>query len=197
MRSLRIVLLGDELLTGAGDPKGMGWVGRIQQRLPNSDDILLFSLAMPNETSAGVLRRWREEALPRFSEQTENYLVIALGAADVATGTSLSRSRLNLASVLDDAKRERVGVFVIGPAPTGIPTIDNKLSELTMGYQDVVQRRGLNFVDCFHPLQDHAGWKAELDQSPVDRPGQVGYGLIAWLVLNRGWFEWLALSERD
>jgi hypothetical protein len=26
-------------------------------------------------------------------------------------------------------------------------------------------------------------------------PGQVGYGLIAWLVLNRGWLEWLGLTE--
>jgi hypothetical protein len=25
-------------------------------------------------------------------------------------------------------------------------------------------------------------------------PGQIGHGLIAWLVLNRGWYEWLGLS---
>jgi hypothetical protein len=26
-------------------------------------------------------------------------------------------------------------------------------------------------------------------------PGQVGHGLIAWLVLNRGWNEWLGVAE--
>jgi acyl-CoA thioesterase I len=25
-------------------------------------------------------------------------------------------------------------------------------------------------------------------------PGQVGHGLIAWLVLNRGWYEWLDIK---
>ncbi len=25
-------------------------------------------------------------------------------------------------------------------------------------------------------------------------PGQAGYGLMAWLVLHRGWFQWLGLE---
>ncbi|MEZ7905230.1 MAG: lysophospholipase, partial [Aquiluna sp.] len=32
MPDLRVVILGDELLTGAGDPKGIGWLGRVQAR---------------------------------------------------------------------------------------------------------------------------------------------------------------------
>ena len=26
-------------------------------------------------------------------------------------------------------------------------------------------------------------------------PGQAGYGLMAWLVLHRGWYDWLDLPE--
>ncbi|MFM1950841.1 MAG: hypothetical protein RL418_528, partial [Actinomycetota bacterium] len=33
MRQLRVVILGDELLTASGDPKGLGWLGRVQARL--------------------------------------------------------------------------------------------------------------------------------------------------------------------
>ncbi len=195
MRSLRVVVLGDELLTGAGDPKGLGWLGRVQARLPQGEDVAVFPLAKIGETTGALLERWRTEALPRFSKDTENYLVIALGSQDIQAGTTLSRSRLNLASVLDDAIREGVKVFVIGPAPTGVSEYDSEVSELSAGFADVVKRRQMKYVDCFNPLKDHEGWLAEVSNHPRRLPGQVGYGLIAWLVLNKGWFEWLGMTE--
>jgi acyl-CoA thioesterase-1 len=195
MRSLRVVVLGDELLTGAGDPKGLGWLGRVQARLPHGEDVALFSLAKIGETTGALLERWRTEALPRFSKETENYLVIALGSTDIQAGTTLSRSRLNLASVLDDATREGVKVFVVGPAPTGVREYDSEVGELSLGFADVVKRRQMKYVDCFNPLREHEGYLAEVSQHPRRLPGQVGYGLIAWLVLNKGWFEWLGMTE--
>ena len=195
MRSLRVVVLGDELLTGAGDPKGLGWLGRVQARLPQGEDVAVFPLAKIGETTGALLERWRTEALPRFSKDTENYLVIALGSQDIQAGTTLSRSRLNLASVLDDAIREGVKVFVIGPAPTGVSEYDSEVGELSAGFADVVKRRQMKYVDCFSPLKDHEGWLAEVSNHPRRLPGQVGYGLIAWLVLNKSWFEWLGMTE--
>lgn len=195
MRSLRVVVLGDELLTGAGDPKGLGWLGRVQARLPHGEDVAFFPLAKIGETTGALLERWRTEALPRFSKETENYLVIALGSQDIQAGTTLSRSRLNLASVLDDATREGVKVFVVGPAPTGVKEYDSEVGELSLGFADVVKRRQMKYVDCFNPLKEHDGYLSEVSQHPRRLPGQVGYGLIAWLVLNKGWFEWLGMTE--
>ena len=195
MRQLRVVILGDELLSGAGDPKGLGWLGRVQARLPQSEDVAIFPLAMVAETSSALLERWRTEAMPRFSPDTENYLVLALGAEDVKAGLTISRSRLNLASLLDDAAREGVKVFVIGPAPTTVAELDHEIDHLNAGYEDVVKRRQLNYVDLFRPLREHEGWSAEVSGHPRHLPGQVGYGLVAWLVLNKGWFEWLGLTE--
>lgn len=188
-------MLGDELLTGAGDPKGLGWLGRVQARLPQGEDVAFFPLAKIGETTGALLERWRTEALPRFSKETENYLVIALGSQDIQAGTTLSRSRLNLASVLDDATREGVKVFVVGPAPTGVKEYDSEVGELSMGFADVVKRRQMKYVDCFNPLKEHDGYLAEVSGHPRRLPGQVGYGLIAWLVLNKGWFEWLGMTE--
>jgi lysophospholipase L1-like esterase len=195
MRSLRVVVLGDELLTGAGDPKGLGWLGRVQARLPQGEDVAVFPLAKIGETTGALLERWRTEALPRFSKDTGNHLVIALGSQDIQAGTTLSRSRLNLASVLDDASREGVKVFVIGPAPTGVNKYDSEVGELSAGFADVVGRRQMKYVDCFSPLRDHEGWLGEVSIHPRRLPGQVGYGLIAWLVLNKGWFEWLGMTQ--
>lgn len=197
MRSLRVVILGDELLTGAGDPKGLGWLGRVEARLPQGDDVAFFPLAMVSETSASLLERWRSEALIRFTPETENFLVLSLGAADIQAGVTISRSRLNLASLLDDALREGIKIFVVGPAPTGVPEYDSEVEHLSAGYEDVVKRRSIAYVDLFKPLKEHEGWLLEVAQHPRRLPGQVGYGLIAWLVLNKGWFEWLGMTETE
>ena len=195
MRNLRVVVLGDELLTGAGDPKGLGWLGRVQARIPQGDDVAVFPLAKIGETTAQLLDRWQAEALPRFSKDTENYLVLALSSQDIMAQTTISRSRLNLASLLDDAIREGVNVFVVGPTPTGVAEYDAEVSELNAGFADVVKRRQMKYVDCFSPLKEHEGWLTEVSNHPRRLPGQVGYGLMAWLVLNKGWFEWLGMTE--
>ena len=197
MRQLRVVILGDELLSGAGDPKGLGWLGRVQARLPQNEDVALFPLAMVNETSSELLERWKTEAMPRFSPETENYLVIALSTADIAAELTISRSRLNLASLLDDAAREGVKIFVVGPTPSGVAELDFEIDQLNAGFEDVVKRRQIPYVDCFRPLKDHEGWLQEVSVHSRKLPGQVGYGLMAWLVLNKGWFEWLGITEAD
>lgn len=197
MRQLRVVILGDELLSGAGDPKGLGWLGRVQARLPQNEDVALFPLAMVNETSSELLERWRSEAMPRFSPATENFLVIALSAADITAGLTISRSRLNLASLLDDAAREGVKIFVVGPTPSSVAELDQEIEHLNAGFEDVVKRRQIAYVDCFRPLREHEGWLQEVSSHPRRLPGQVGYGLVAWLVLNRGWYEWLGLAEQN
>ena len=197
MRSIRVVILGDELLTGAGDPKGLGWLGRVQARLPRGENVAFFPLAMVDENTGELLERWKSEALKRFSPESENYLVIALSSKDIEAGTTISRSRLNLASLLDDAQREGVKTFVVGPTPLGNAEYDAEVEHLNAGFYDVVKRRQIRYVDCFSPLKDHEGWLGEVTASERNLPGQVGYGLIAWLVLNRGWFEWLGMTEED
>jgi acyl-CoA thioesterase-1 len=197
LRSIRVVILGDELLTGAGDPKGLGWLGRVQARLPKGENVAFFPLAMVDENTGELLERWKSEALKRFSPESENCLVVALSSKDIEAGTTISRSRLNLASLLDDAQREGVKTFVVGPTPLGNPEYDVEVEHLNAGFYDVVKRRQIRYVDCFSPLKDHEGWLGEVTASERNLPGQVGYGLIAWLVLNRGWFEWLGMTEED
>jgi hypothetical protein len=76
-----------------------------------------------------------------------------------------------------------------------VPEFDAEVSHLSDGFADVVKRRQLTYVDCFSPLVEHEGWLKELNENSRRLPGQVGYGLIAWLVMNRGWFEFLGLDE--
>lgn len=186
-------MLGSELTTGTGDPKGAGWLGRVLARTPQQRPFFVFPLTMVSETSGGMLERWRSEAFHRFSIETRNYLAVQIGYQDLIEGVSTSRSRLNLASLLDEARQEGIEVFVIGPTPTLNPRLNEEIGRLSAAFQDVSGRRGVTYVDCFNSLVGHPGWRVELEQNLLGLPGQVGYGMLAWLVLNQGWHEWLGV----
>lgn len=194
--SLRVIVLGDQLVTASGDPKGMGWVGRVQARTPQVDPTIeLITLPFPDDTSLTLNKRWLAEVQPRQNQLGRTQIAIALGHHDIRAGLSTSRSRLNLATVLDDAIKYGLEPFVIGPVPHKESALNTDIEQLTWGFEDVCARRNVPFVDCFHPLLGHEGWNNELQNSPSGLPGQVGYGLIAWLVLNRGWNAWLGVEE--
>jgi lysophospholipase L1-like esterase len=192
----RIVILGDETTTTIGDVKALGWVGRVIARTPVEDPIIdIYNVPSPGETSAGLLERWSLEVQRRFRPETENRIVLALGNADASEGISVSRSRLNVATVIDEARRNDFSVLVVGPSPSFNKALNYEIEHLATGYEDVCNRRNIPFVDFFHPLVDHEGFNVELEVSARNMPGQTGYGLMAWLVLNRGWYPWLGLED--
>ena len=197
-RDVRIVILGDAIISAAGDPKGMGWVGRVTSKTPsNSPRIDIYALPAPDETTSMLSERWQSEVQRRFSADTENKLVIALSNHDPAAGISISRSRLNIATIIDEAKRAGIESFLVGPTPHRNKELNSEVEHLASGFEDVADRRGVPFVDCFRPLVEHEGWNLEIDTSENGLPGQVGHGLIAWLVLNRGWYDWLEIPAPE
>jgi lysophospholipase L1-like esterase len=192
----RIVILGDETTTAIGDVKALGWVGRVIARTPVEDPIIdIYNVPSPGETSAGLLERWSLEVQRRFRPETQNRIVLALGNTDASEGISVSRSRLNVATVIDEARRNDFSVLVVGPSPSFNKALNYEIEHLATGYEDVCNRRNIPFVDFFHPLVDHEGFNVELEVSARNMPGQTGYGLMAWLVLNRGWYPWLGLED--
>lgn len=191
---LRLAVVGDELVAGAGDPKGLGWVGRVVARTVADPPVMALTLAVPDETSTALGHRWDEETARRFAPDHDNRLVVALGRADVGAGLSLARSRLNLANILDVAESRRIPTFVVGPPP-GQTSDNEKIGELSHAYGDVATRRHVPFVDTFTPLITHEQWLADLASGDGVLPGQAGYGLMAWLVLHTGWYDWLGLPD--
>lgn len=197
-RPIRVVILGDAIVSAAGDAKGMGWVGRVISKTPSTNPrIDFFALPAPDETTSMLAERWQSEVQRRFSAETENRLVIALSHHDPAAGISISRSRLNIATIIDEAKRQGIETFLVGPTPHRNKELNAEVEQLASGFEDVADRRGIPFVDCFRPLVDHEGWNLEIDTSAHQLAGQVGHGLIAWLVLNRGWYEWLEIPTPE
>lgn len=200
-RHVRLVALGDELLSGVGDPRALGWFGRVLSKTP-IDGLTLehYALAMPGEGTEALSERWQDEAVARFSAATtdgstpERHLVIALNDTDLYSATSSARSRLNLANILDRASQEGIRCLVLGPVPTLDAERNQRISELNAAYRDVASRRSHVYVDAYAPLVSHEQWRSDLAANG-GLPGQAGYGLIAWLVLHRGWYPWLGLQE--
>jgi acyl-CoA thioesterase I len=195
VRDVRLVVVGDAFAAGVGDPKALGWVGRVIARSQSPDIALTtYNLGVRDDSSADVLDRWREESARRFTPGSEHRLVLAVGHGDVAQGLSTARSRLNLANILDDAAAYTIPTLVVGPAPMLDPSFDDRLRVVAEAQADVCARRGVPFVDCFEPLLRHEQWQSDLATGDGVHPGQAGYGLIAWLVLHQGWPEWLGIS---
>lgn len=196
LRDVRVAVIGDSFVTGYGDPKGLGWLGRVVARTPHDEvDLTVHNLGVRGDSTGGVLARWQEETARRFSPGVDNRLVVAVGTNDVGQGISLARTRLNLANVVDDAVAAGLEPFVVGPPPVLDPATNERLKVVVDAERDVCERRGVPFVDCFDPLVGHEQWYADLGAGDGIHPGQAGYGLLAWLVLHGGWYRWLGVSD--
>ena len=195
-RDVGLVFIGASLVAGLGDPKGQGWVSRVVGRTHHPDlELTAYNLGVRGDTSADVLSRWRTECPPRWVGRAEKRLVLSIGTGDAIKGVTLARHRLNLANILDDAASAGIGTFVVSPPPSDDEELNGKLDILVEAPADVGSPRGVPFVDGFRPLLGHDQWQSDLAASRVQHhPGQAGYGLIAWLVLHNGWYEWLQIS---
>jgi acyl-CoA thioesterase I len=190
---VRICVIGDELVAGAGDPRGLGWVGRVAARTQPEQPPHVYTLAVPGESTTALAARWEQEVTPRLPDE-HRHLVVGLGRADLRAGVSMARSRLNLANVLDVAEQRQVRTFVVGPPP-GAREDAERVAELSAALGDVARRRQVPYVETWAPLAQHEQWSADLAAGDGHLPGQAGYGLMAWLVLHGGWHRWLGLPD--
>ncbi|HWJ84912.1 MAG TPA: GDSL-type esterase/lipase family protein [Cellulomonas sp.] len=194
MGELRLVVIGDELVAGAGDPKALGWVGRVAARTTAPDRLTTVTLAVPGETTTALGGRWEDEVRRRLDPAADNRLVVGLGRADIGAGLSLARSRLNLANVLDVADQWKLPAFVVGPPP-GAAADGDRLADLSTAFGDVATRRRVPYVDTYSPLAAHEQWLGDMAAGDGELPSQAGYGLMAWLVLHTGWHAWLGQPD--
>ena len=117
-----VFFVGDELAAGHGDPKALGWTGRVAARtLPYKPELRFHTLAVPGETTGELTARWDDEALRRLGEggvgATSNAVLFAVGRHDVVRGVSPTMTRLNIANALDRAKALGFRTMVAGPPP--------------------------------------------------------------------------------
>lgn len=187
----RIIFLGDELVGATGDPTRLGWVCRVMARTPEIAEQHVMTLAKPGDTTQALCDRLTTEVVPRIGRgQVDNRLVVCIGDADIRMGLTSARSRLHLANLLDKAAHAGLKCLVVGPPPLRDcdPVL---LSRMARACAEVCARRNIPYVDTYNPLINHDRWLTDLEASSGRWPGQEGYGLLAWLVVHRGWVDWV------
>lgn len=195
-RNIRLFSVGAQTLTGVGDARSLGWLGRVLAKTHAPDLVIeSYPLVFPNETTEQLSHRWEREVIPRLAtNETENRMVIAVPQDPVSMASSSARARLHLANTLDRAAQHNIATFVVGPTPAQDQEFNQHLAQLNTAYQDVAERRGVTYIDAFTDLVNHQNFNEDV-MINEGLPGQAAYGLIAWLVLNRGWFEWLGIAD--
>ncbi len=196
---INVFFVGDELTAGHGDPKALGWTGRVAARtLPLQPALRFHTLAVPGETSGAMTARWDDEALRRTPDlgnaDSINAVIFALGRHDIDRAVSPTMTRLNIANALDRAKALGFRTMLAGPPP-GRPEDNQSIAELSALCEEAASRRAVPYVDMFGPLARHEQWIQDIATGDDDLPRQAGYGLMAWLVLHSAWHDWLGIEH--
>lgn len=194
----RILFLGDSYVAGAGDPTGLGWVGRVvaasfEAGLP----LTAYNLGVRGHTSADVAARFDAETAARTGNTAASHgVVLSFGANDmtevdrrlrVAPGVAMR----TLNGLVDRVEASGHSVFVVGPPPVGDRLQDERIAELSNQFAHVLTHRGLPFVAVAQRLLADDGWRSEAAANDGSHPGAAGYAALADLVLTGGWVAWL------
>ena len=192
MRDVRVCVFGDSFVTGIGDPKALGWVGRVAARTSESTGVALtmYALGVRGQSTEDVVVRMPLESSPRFARGDEHGVVLAAGVADAFAAVPPARSAATLEFGLRSTGVRRL---VVGPPPVGPPEVRQRLAALDTAFAEVCARLDVRYVSTYEPLVGHGPWQRQRLADGV-HPGQAGYGMLAFVILNGGWYEWLEVE---
>ncbi|MDR2508951.1 MAG: GDSL-type esterase/lipase family protein [Candidatus Ancillula sp.] len=181
-----ICIVGDECVQGYGDELQLGFIGRILKRVAKDINVVTYNLGRFGADSTSVSKHLEADVNERLSADTDgevqNRLIIMMPSRDIDQMPT-SRSRLNLANILDKNNFPHYRAMVIGPTPRSLDE-NGRIAELSNACKDVCARRNIPYVDLFSSLVENKQWIHSMLASGAKYPDQVGYGLIAWVVLH-------------
>lgn len=185
-------MFGDSYVAGVGDPKALGWVGRVAARTPPSTgvDLTAYPLGVRGETTEQVAVRMPLESASRFARGDEHRVVVATGINDAANYVPVERSTAALGFGLEAAG---VPALVVGPPPVGDDDLMSRIGALDAAFSDLCERRDVRYISTFGPLKNRKPWhEARADDG--SHPNQTGYGLLSYVILHGGWYQWLGVE---
>lgn len=191
-RDVRVCVFGDSFVAGVGDPKALGWIGRVAARTPSSTGVALtaYPLGVRGEATEEIVVRMPMECAPRFARGDEHRVVLAPGVADAHRGVPVPRSVAALEFGLSSVSAP---VLVVGPPPVGDEAMVARIGELNAAWAALCAAQDVPYIETFGPLAAKAAWQRARADDGI-HPDQAGYGLLAYLVLNGGWYSWLGVE---
>jgi lysophospholipase L1-like esterase len=193
----RVLFFGESFVAGAGDPAGLGWVGRVVASSYSAGlPLTAYNLGVRGESSLEVADRWLAEARPRMRAQAAYGVVFSVGVNDSTEEEGCVRVEREqsvdaLGRMLDGAAQLGLKALVVGPAPACEPAQDDRLRALSAAFARVAAQRGVPCVEVVGALCGHPAWALEAAAGDGVHPGAAGYEELARLVLAGGWLDWL------
>jgi lysophospholipase L1-like esterase len=190
---MRFCFFGDSIVNGTGDPDCLGWVGRVCAAARQRDiDVTSYNLGIRRDTSADILRRWRQEADIRLPAEYPRRLVFSFGVNDCIHENGECRAppveTISNAQAIMSAAAAYAPTLMIGPAPIAEPDANHRVHELIPGFRAVCRELNIPFLDVFDRLKSSATWTREIAQGDGAHPGRQGYQELAALVNE--WPAW-------
>lgn len=154
------LIFGDSIAYGEGVLQGC-WVQLLRESLKPHDCV--FNLGVDGETTQGLLIRLEAEIKPRLSDESENFIIIALGVNDTAL-VPLEKYQQNLLQLIKLARKYTEKIILIGPVPVDQVKVDpipwspemSYKTDLVKQYSEAMGKiavaKKLKFVDLFNQL---------------------------------------------
>ena len=201
MPDQRILFFGDSHVAGAGDPSGLGWVGRVvAASFAAGMPLTAYNLGVRGETSLQIASRWRQETRARLSPGADTRIVVSFGANDTtiddgAQRVETERSCGALGEILERARAIGLPALVVGPAPVDDAEQNRRIQSLSVAFREICASRGVPFLGVIDQLQDSGVWSEQVASGDGAHPGAAGYEALAQLVLAEGILDWLGAAE--
>lgn len=202
---LKLVVLGDSIIYGFGDPEGGGWVERLRRQwmMPESPGHVLYNLGVRGDGVKQVQERVEQEFRHRgeLKNRVPDAIILSVGVNDSArlgrpdgrNYTSFESFQVELANLLEQAHR-LCPVLFVGMVPvdeTKMPFLDcfhyNHVDQYR--YKEATRlaclKRQIPYLDIFD-LWRSRGSHWYLQQLSVDglHPNISGYKALLQDVLN-------------
>ncbi|MBF6334861.1 G-D-S-L family lipolytic protein [Nocardia abscessus] len=196
-RDLRVCFVGDSFVAGVGDPRGLGWAGRLTSAayargVPST----AYNLGVRRQTSAEILARFRAECSPRLPEGVDARVVLSFGVNDAMHENGGPRvgpeeSLANLSELLAQAVERNWRVLLVAPPPIADAEHNARTAALDERFARVCAAADVPYVRVHQPLRGNPVWCAEVRAGDGAHPGAAGYDEMAALIAP-DWHAWLS-----
>jgi len=193
---LRLCAFAESTVNGTGDPEHLGWVGRA---VAGRRDITLYNLGIRRETSAELARRWRVEAMLRWTDAEPMRLLFSFGLNDCTPGPAQGvriapdQAVANARAIL----REAIALaptLMVGPPPPADAGLRDRARALNPLLGHAASTLGVPYIDVFAGLEAEPVWMTEVAEWDGAHPGAGGYAALARIVAAApAWAGLLAL----
>lgn len=197
LEDLRVCFAGESFVAGVGDPKCLGWAGRLAGRaIAAGQPLTYYNLGIRGETSTELRARWVAECTPRLPEGSNARLVLSTGVNDTHTLNGGPRvapdeSVDNLAAILAGAREKGWPVLVVAPPPVADPAHNDRIAALDERYGTLCESVGVSYARTHQPLRANPIWMREVAAVDGAHPAAAGYAEFAELLAPH-WLLWLA-----